>query len=404
MIKSGCVSAADKYKSLNRYIKTALFLAVSFVCIFSSLFITGVRIGYRVNYNGKNIATVSDKAVFDNAVKLVCKKVEGKNVKAHIKSPQYSLAVSLVSNLSSNTDKMADKIISSTDEIVSGVKIKLDGKTYVYKSEDKRDIVEDYLCKFNVDAVSCKSTFLNDVKSYNGLFLLSDVSNGSINSLLSCVPVKTVANIVTEKETAYKTVTKLSSEMVVGTTMVQAEGTKGIEKISEQVTYLNGNETERITLSSDVLKTPTDRVVVVGTAETPQMAAEKAAAHNSGFIFPLPSSCCKLGDAYGGKRNHKGYDLLAPYGTPVYAVKEGTVIRSSWYKGYGYCVEIDHGNGMVTRYGHASSLIARVGQKVTAGTLIARVGQTGDAYGNHVHFEVIINGKRVNPAPYLNID
>lgn len=403
LIKEKACDTAERYKNLNRYIKTSAFLFFSLICVVIGLSLSGLKFCYRVSYNGEIIGTVQNKSDFNSAVKLALKGVNGKNAEAVIGKPEYSLDVSAASSFSSD-DEIAEHIVDLTDGIVKGIRVTAGGKTRIFKTENKGDIVENYLCKFNVDAADCVSSFTKDVKVKEGLFLLSDIESGSIDSFLSSVPVKTVANIVTEEQTDFKVVTLKSSELVQGTTMVRTEGVNGVKRITEKVNYINGNETERTVLSEEIVSLPTDKVVVVGTAENPQIAAQKAAAHSCGFVFPLPISSCKLGDSFGGKRNHKGYDLLASYGTPIYAVKEGTVIRSSWYKGYGYCVDIDHGNGLVTRYGHASALIARVGQRVMAGDVIANVGQTGDAYGNHVHFEVILNGKRVNPAPYLNID
>lgn len=74
---------------------------------------------------------------------------------------------------------------------------------------------------------------------------------------------------------------------------------------------------------------------------------------------------------------------------------------SKWNGAYGYCVVIDHGNGIKTLYGHASKLIAKVGQKVDKGDVIMLVGTTGRSTGNHCHFEIQKNGTRINPLPYI---
>lgn len=104
-----------------------------------------------------------------------------------------------------------------------------------------------------------------------------------------------------------------------------------------------------------------------------------------------------------GGATHKGLDIAAPKGTPIYAAASGTVITSAygWNGGYGNYVVINHGNGINTAYGHCSSLVAKVGQTVNAGDLIAYVGNTGDSYGNHLHFEIRVNGVAQNPQNYL---
>jgi murein DD-endopeptidase MepM/ murein hydrolase activator NlpD len=98
---------------------------------------------------------------------------------------------------------------------------------------------------------------------------------------------------------------------------------------------------------------------------------------------------------------HAGIDLSAPLGTPVYATADGVVDRAEWFGGYGNCVEIDHGKGLQTRFGHLSRIMVHSGQHVTRGMLIALVGSTGRSTGNHLHYEVRIDGRAVNPIPFL---
>ena len=104
----------------------------------------------------------------------------------------------------------------------------------------------------------------------------------------------------------------------------------------------------------------------------------------------------------GERRGHTGMDLAVPTGTSVRAALPGTVTVSAYNRGgYGYYVMIDHGDGLATLYGHCSQLLARVGQTVEAGDVIALSGSTGRSTGPHLHFEVRINGERTNPRSYL---
>jgi len=98
---------------------------------------------------------------------------------------------------------------------------------------------------------------------------------------------------------------------------------------------------------------------------------------------------------------HAGIDLGAPEGTPILAPAPGVVVRAGWRGGYGNYVELDHGDGLVTAYGHASEVLVRPGESVAAGRAIARVGQTGRATGPHLHFEVRMGGRPVDPARVL---
>jgi murein DD-endopeptidase MepM/ murein hydrolase activator NlpD len=99
---------------------------------------------------------------------------------------------------------------------------------------------------------------------------------------------------------------------------------------------------------------------------------------------------------------HPGIDLAGPIGTPVYATADGVVDRSEYNNGgYGNMVEIDHGQGIQTRYGHLSQRIATAGQRIHRGDLIGLMGSTGRSTGSHLHYEVRIDGHPVNPVPFL---
>ncbi|MEJ7777420.1 MAG: M23 family metallopeptidase [Sphingomicrobium sp.] len=99
---------------------------------------------------------------------------------------------------------------------------------------------------------------------------------------------------------------------------------------------------------------------------------------------------------------HAGIDLSGPVGTPIYATADGTVSNAGYNSGgYGNLVKIDHGRGIETRYGHLSSIDIHPGQHVTRGQLIGRMGSTGRSTGSHLHYEVRIDGRAVNPIPFM---
>ena len=129
----------------------------------------------------------------------------------------------------------------------------------------------------------------------------------------------------------------------------------------------------------------------------------------SGYQWPLPSSCLTLTSAFGYRmhpidlvpHSHTGIDVAAAGGTPIYAAKGGQVIMSVYGTGvnwsYGNFVVIDHGDGTTTLYAHMSSRAVSEGQLVSQGQTIGYVGNTGNSQGNHLHFEVRVNGQRVDP-------
>ncbi|MBM3270553.1 MAG: peptidoglycan DD-metalloendopeptidase family protein, partial [Candidatus Sericytochromatia bacterium] len=119
---------------------------------------------------------------------------------------------------------------------------------------------------------------------------------------------------------------------------------------------------------------------------------------SDGFHWPLSTKAVSSGFGERGRRDwHPGIDIRAGVGTPIRAARDGVVVRAGWEGAYGRMVEISHGGGVSTRYAHASSLAVSPGERVEAGEIIGRVGTTGRSTGPHLHYEVRINGRPVNP-------
>lgn len=98
---------------------------------------------------------------------------------------------------------------------------------------------------------------------------------------------------------------------------------------------------------------------------------------------------------------HEGIDIAAEKGTPILAAANGRVIAAGWQSGYGLTVEIDHGYGYTTRYGHADKVLVRVGQEIERGDVIAQVGETGIATAPNLHYEVLVGGQPTNPMNFV---
>ncbi|MBI5405345.1 MAG: peptidoglycan DD-metalloendopeptidase family protein [Candidatus Kerfeldbacteria bacterium] len=165
-----------------------------------------------------------------------------------------------------------------------------------------------------------------------------------------------------------------------------------------------------------------DQTITVPGGEIPEAprpvvatpAASRQAAAAPTFNGPIPAPAPAIG---GGKLNwptvrrginqyfrygHTGIDAECGYGDPLYAAREGTVSAVYYQRyGYGYHVIVDHGGSLQTLYGHASKIFVKPGQRVSRGATIAMCGSTGRSSGTHVHFETIVNGRKVNPLTYL---
>ena len=137
-----------------------------------------------------------------------------------------------------------------------------------------------------------------------------------------------------------------------------------------------------------------DTTAVPGAISVPSALPVANATYSSGFGV-------RSDPFHGGAAMHAGIDLAAPAGTPIYATADGTVDRAEWFGGYGNMVEIDHGKGLQTRFGHLSRMLVQPGAHVRRGTLIGLMGSTGRSTGSHLHYEVRIDGRAVNPVPFL---
>lgn len=103
----------------------------------------------------------------------------------------------------------------------------------------------------------------------------------------------------------------------------------------------------------------------------------------------------------GGRRGHKGVDMAAPTGTPIYATADGMISKAEWFSSYGNFISIAHGAELETRFGHLSRMAVSAGQRVRKGDLIGYVGSTGRSTGPHLHYEVRVAGEAVDPTPYM---
>lgn len=140
-----------------------------------------------------------------------------------------------------------------------------------------------------------------------------------------------------------------------------------------------------------------------------QLLSEQSVDQNvTPHVFPLKDGWIS---SYYGKRidpftgqqaNHPGVDYSGSYDSEIIAAADGVVVWAGKRSSYGNMVEIDHGNGFMTRYAHAKQVNVKLGQKVTAGETIAIMGKTGRATSEHLHFEVLKNGHKVNPLPFVN--
>ena len=295
-----------------------------------------------------------------------------------------------------------DSIISAADFrrlLVQGEK-----KTAVYKA-GKNDTLDSIAAEYSMTK--------EELLTLNGITdeepVIEEGSEIKVLETGTTLTLKEVKAEVTAEATDFDTVELQTNALYSGTSRVLLEGKKGYDQVTRLVTYIDGErvsatETSRLTVTQPVAKR-----IQVGTKPL-----DEAYSNSMGGIFLWPIiGAYGINSDYGWRwgKLHAGIDLGmgnepgTSLGKPVIAVAQGTVLVASVHSSYGYYVIIDHGGGLQTLYAHclANSLMVVPGQIVAAGEPIARVGSTGYSTGPHLHFEVRVNGNRVNPRPYLGI-
>ena len=241
-------------------------------------------------------------------------------------------------------------------------------------------------------------------KVEKGYFLNSDmVDLDTAKFIIDGLNVQTVSVVTNTVEIPFETKNVRDSKKERGYSAVTTKGENGITEKTEKIVKVNGETIESTVLESKVIKEQVTQVVTIGTANAYISATTKANIQSAGFICPISAGKYRVSSYYGDGRNHKAIDLAADRGTPIFAAGAGKVIYSGWDGDYGYSVVIEHANGMKTRYAHANALCVTKGATVAQGDMIATVGSTGWSTGNHLHFEVIVNGVKVNPGPYIGL-
>lgn len=178
-------------------------------------------------------------------------------------------------------------------------------------------------------------------------------------------------------------------------TEVIQQPSSGFRKAVVDVTYLNDKVVSREVVKEEVVKEAVAKIVKRGTKIPPTFIKPVSGGRASSGFGP------RKAPTKGASTYHKGQDWAVSKGTAVYASCGGTVKKAGWGSGYGYVVYIDHEGGRQTRYAHLSKVLVKVGQTVKQGEKIALSGNTGISSGPHLHFELLINGKHVNPMKYI---
>lgn len=275
----------------------------------------------------------------------------------------------------------------------------------------KGESFEDVLIK---NDISEYEFHINNPK-YRGKPLLEEGEQIVINKINPIIDVAIHYKESEEEIEEFDTIRKDDKELAYGDEELEQKGKNGMSLVTYDKTMINGEVVSIKMLKKESIKDPVSRIIREGTDESQSSngagdvngdTTPSEASNGAGFIWPTASRSVSRGLQVG----HNGTDIVGSYGDPEYAAADGVVAAAGWSPyGGGYEVQIDHGGGLYTVYSHMAQMPnVSVGQSVYQGQVIGYMGQTGLAFGVHLHFEVRVgcsgdafSGTPVTPGPYM---
>lgn len=447
----------SKHKDLTR----RLMAYVGPVCT-ALVFVITVAVGLgrdyaiQVSLDGEKIGVIKDYATLENADKIIKNKLVSTDEQSWNLNSEIKM-VSLSGKETVDERQLANNILSVSDEnIIEATGLYVDGE-FVGAVKDAtalRAALESLKQPYENGDPNRTVSFVQDVSVVDGIFfantvvedqkladmVVSEVSGekhysvveGDSPSLIASkngittrtlynlnpgleggglwvgddlivgasVPflqVKYVETSTRQVEIDYQTKTEKNNSMNLGTTKVTQKGEKGINEETVESVYIDGVLQSETVVNTTVLKEPVTEVIQQGTLFNGTVVQ----GGSGKIIWPVPAGGRLSRGFYGQYPSHNGLDIAAPIGTTLVAADTGVVIKTVYSNvGYGiYCI-VDHG-GYQTLYGHCSALLVSVGQQVTQGQPIARMGSTGNSTGSHVHFEVKNGEYRYDPMGWF---
>ncbi|MDE7225736.1 MAG: peptidoglycan DD-metalloendopeptidase family protein [Ruminococcus sp.] len=427
---------------------------------------SGLQYGLAVEYNGKELGIIMAEADFEEAERDVRQRISHDNNDEIIDlSAKFALKAISSDDKLISSGQLADKILEASDEeLTEAYGIYIDG-SFIGAVKNKKavqDALDKNLLDYKPDGIVKEVKYASKIEYIKGIYLADSVRSekdtialltsstenihpyvvqkddtelsivqkfgmklddffrmnpkaenklkaGQIVSVAESeryLPVQYVRELETITFLDYETVEVETSSLSIGIRAVLVKGERGEKKSSVEITYVDGIEKSRKVLKSYITKKPVVETIGIGTysaiPDDPQTVYFGSPLVGTGEMgWPVDGGW--VSDSFISDRNHKGMDIAASEGTEIYAAKEGWVVASGWNSGgYGNMVMIEHEDGYSTLYAHMIMVYAAEGQYVTKGQLIGFVGNTGNSFGDHCHFEVRSQGICVDPSGFLN--
>jgi murein DD-endopeptidase MepM/ murein hydrolase activator NlpD len=422
---------------------------------------SGLEYGLSVEYNGKEIGMITAEADFEAAEREVQQRIAySDNEEAIDLSAKYSLRIINENDTIVSSAQLANKMLEASDQALKeAYGIYIDGKFIgaVVNKNAIQDALNERIMNYRVDGIIKDLEYKNKIEYTRGVYLASsvmtdedaialltsskeknavyiaqrgdseitiaqkygmelskleelnpDISKDCHKGMLvnvieteSYLPIQYVREMDPVSFLDYETVEVETSSLNVGARDILVKGRRG-EKVSHiEVTYVDGKEYSRKTLSTKITKEPVVEKIGIGIYAARPDSSSTILTGSGEFGWPVDGGW--VSDGFGGERGHKGMDIAASTGTEIYAAADGEVVSAGWNTGgYGYFVQIGHTDEYQTVYGHMSMVLVTEGQYVSRGQLIGKVGNTGNSFGSHCHFEVRHLGICLDPALFVN--
>ncbi len=345
----------------------------------------GQSYGYFID--GRLVGTSKNEADLDQVLSEV--------VKPYL-SGEENESYYILNSIEVVRDEYPREYEKSTSELIE-LFTKPEGKdTYVVK---KGDTIESIASKYSLDVPVLRLINGNISEDYLSVGMKLNVDAPEVT-----LSVQTTRTVTYTEIIPYETKYIYSNSLYENVTQTKQNGSNGTYEVSAAIRSVNGVEVEREVVSKKKTKDAIAKQVLVGT---------KTIAPSGTFIWPVSMNGFQfVSSKFGGRTLrgkydfHRGYDIACEYGTKIFAADAGTIIKKGWQEGgLGNYIAIDHGNGIISYYGHCSSLekSIKIGDKVYQGQVIAYVGSTGNSTGNHCHFALFNKetGSYFDPEPYL---
>lgn len=368
--------------------------------------VLGLPYVLRVEANGQVVGYVASETVFDNARADVLARVRSARELLAAAGRQLDWDIEPSYTLTIHDGTMTESEIANGILRISGNKIT--EATAVYIDDELRYVTTegDHLRRYlnqikrpweDPTSQTTRVSFAHGLRLVDGVYLTdSIVPYGDVLSALQAdggaLQTVRVSRTTTEtQEIPYDTQIQEDPDMDFGKSETIQAGVPGSQMLVHQLLYENDTLIDDQVVSVEVQQAPTPEIIRRGTRLKSGMIGKLG---TGTFIWPVPDyrSISRWADLRPGPGHHRGVDIAAPSGTPIYAADSGTVVQTvPMHYSWGNYVKIDHGNGYATLYAHMTRYVVSVGDTVTQGQLIGYVGNTGNSYGSHCHFEMYYN-------------